>query len=68
MTAADQMMSDEALARLEARMAISRIVDNVEALRLDPDHAIVRFAGGSTSELQTHASWLSLEPLIGRQE
>jgi hypothetical protein len=43
------------LARLEARVAISRILDRVTGVRLDPTRPIVRFAGGSTSELQTSA-------------
>jgi cytochrome P450 len=53
------------LARLEARVAINRILDAVSAIRLDPYHRIVRFAGGSTSELLTTALWLVVEPSRG---
>jgi cytochrome P450 len=53
------------LARLEARVAINRILDAVSAVRLDPDHRIVRFVGGSTSELLTTALWLVVDPSRG---
>jgi cytochrome P450 len=53
------------LARLEARVAINRILDAVSAVRLDPDHRIDRFVGGSTSELLTTALWLVVEPTRG---
>jgi cytochrome P450 len=53
------------LARIEARVAINRILDTVGAVRLDPDHRIVRFAGGSTSELLTTALWLVVDPSRG---
>jgi cytochrome P450 len=46
------------LARLEARVAITRILDRASGVRLDPTRPIVRFAGGSTSELATSALWL----------
>jgi cytochrome P450 len=48
------------LARLEARVAINQILDRASAIRLDPSHSIGRFAGGSTSELQTNELWLLL--------
>jgi cytochrome P450 len=53
------------LARLEARVAINRILDTVRAVRLDPDHRIDRFIGGSTSELLTTALWLHVDPIAG---
>jgi len=53
------------LARLEARVAIDRILDAATAVRLDPDHRIVRFVGGSTSELLTTALWLAVAPRRG---
>jgi cytochrome P450 len=53
------------LARLEARVAINRILDTVSAIRLDPDHRIDRFIGGSTSELLTTALWLHVDPSAG---
>jgi cytochrome P450 len=53
------------LARLEARVAINRILDAVSAVRLDPDHRIDRFVGGSTSELLTTALWLVVDPTRG---
>jgi cytochrome P450 len=53
------------LARLEARVAINRILDAVRAVRLDQEHRIVRFAGGSTSELLTTALWLVVDPSRG---
>jgi cytochrome P450 len=53
------------LARLEARVAINRILDTVTAVRLDPDHRIDRFIGGSTSELLTTALWLHVDPIAG---
>jgi cytochrome P450 len=53
------------LARLEARVAINRILDTVSAVRLDPDHRIDRFIGGSTSELLTTALWLHVDPIAG---
>jgi cytochrome P450 len=53
------------LARLEARIAIDRILDAATAVRLDPDHPIVRFVGGSTSELLTTAMWLAVAPRRG---
>jgi cytochrome P450 len=53
------------LARLEARVAINRILDTVSAVRLDPDHRIDRFIGGSTSELLTTALWLHVDPSAG---
>jgi cytochrome P450 len=46
------------LARLEARVAINEILDRTSAIRVDPSHSIARFAGGSTSELQTNELWL----------
>jgi cytochrome P450 len=49
------------LARLEARVAINRILDTVSAVRLDPNRPVTRFAGGSTSELTTIALWLVVE-------
>jgi cytochrome P450 len=49
------------LARLEARVAISRILDRASGVRLDPTRPIVRFVGGSTSELQTSALWLVVD-------
>jgi cytochrome P450 len=52
------------LARLEARVAINRILDTVSAVRLDPDHRIDRFIGGSTSELLTTALWLHVDPSL----
>jgi cytochrome P450 len=55
------------LARLEGRVAIARIVDAVSAVRLDPNHPIVRFAGGSTSELLTTELWLHVDPNGGVQ-
>jgi len=51
------------LARLEARVAIKRIVETVGAVRLDPHHPVDRFAGGSTSELNTTALWLRVDPI-----
>jgi cytochrome P450 len=51
------------LARLEARVAISRIVDTVGAVRLDTRRPINRFAGGTTSELLTTALWLHVDPI-----
>jgi len=53
------------LARLEARVAINRILDTVSAVRLDPDHRIDRFIGGSTSELLTTALWLHVDAIAG---
>ena len=53
------------LARLEARVALDRILDAATAVRLDPDHRIVRFVGGSTSELLTTALWLAVAPRRG---
>ena len=56
------------LARLEARVAINQILDVASAVRLDPAHPIVRFAGGSTSELQTNELWLLLDTVEGGHE
>jgi cytochrome P450 len=53
------------LARLEARVAINQILDRVSGLRLDPTHPVVRFAGGSTSELQTNSLWLRMDAIAG---
>jgi cytochrome P450 len=53
------------LARLEARVTINRILNAVSAVRLDPDHRVVRFVGGSTSELLTTALWLVVDPSRG---
>ena len=49
------------LARLEGRVAISRILDAVGAVRLDTRRPVVRFAGGTTSELLTSELWLHVE-------
>jgi len=53
------------LARLEARVAIDRILDLAGAVRLDPAHPIVRFSGGSMSPLKTTALWLLVDPATG---
>jgi cytochrome P450 len=49
------------LARLEARIAIRQIIESVSEIRLDPNHPVVRFSGGSTSELNTTELWLQVE-------
>lgn len=41
------------LARLEARIAVERLLDRTETIEPDPDETPVRFTGGTTSELQT---------------
>jgi cytochrome P450 len=49
------------LARLEGRVAINRIVDVVSSVQLDANRPVVRFAGGTTSELLTTSLWLKVD-------
>jgi cytochrome P450 len=49
------------LARLEGRVAINRIVDSVSSVQLDANRPVVRFAGGTTSELLTTSLWLKVD-------
>ena len=51
------------LARLEAVVAIRRLIERVGAVRLDTRHPLERFAGGTTSELLTTSLWLHVDPL-----
>jgi len=46
------------LARLESRLAINRLLDALGPFVLDPSRPPRRFAGGTTSELQTEALWI----------
>jgi cytochrome P450 len=49
------------LARLEGRVAINRIVESVSSVQLDANRPVVRFAGGTTSELLTTSLWLKVD-------
>jgi cytochrome P450 len=53
------------LARLEARVAVTRFVRAVGSVALLPDRPPTRFSGGTTSELQTTSLWVAVTPSGG---
>jgi cytochrome P450 len=50
-----------ALARLEGRVGFEVLLDTLPDVRLDPERPPVRYAGGTTSELQTTSLHLIME-------